>query len=199
MFNSLSGEVSGLSGDHVRLSSAGGVEWELEVSSHTAASCVLFEPARLLVYLHHREDILRLYGFVDERERALFLQLIRLPGIGPRQALRMLSGMPPDELIRAVHDGDDVKLSTIPGLGIKTAQKIIVALRGRLDLESDRNTGASRADDDIVVALVEMGYERKRAYEAVRRAHAEMEGEATWGDTSLRERELLRRAIVFLG
>ena len=150
---------------------------------------------RLFIYLYHREDQLRLYGFVDERERTLFTELLRVSGIGPRQALRILSGMVFDRLSEVVQQGDYQALSRLPGLGIKTAQKVILALRGRIEMGS---AGGSvvRPGDEIVAALVEMGHDRRRAHRVVGELRRELQAQEIAPATL--DRELLRRALIQL-
>jgi len=174
----------------------GGVEWELEVSGNTEAA---FRGAqgrqRVLVSLYHREDIMRLYGFSGVEERELYHQLIKVTGIGPRQALRILSAASTEDLVHAIEAADADALSKLPGLGKKTAGKIIVALQGVVRLAS-QEAPAAEEGADLVEALIGMGFDRKLSEDAVRSARAELTG----ADLSPqeRERETLRRAIVSL-
>jgi Holliday junction DNA helicase RuvA subunit len=120
--------------------------------------------ARVYLYLHHRDDQMKLYGFAQTSERVLFLELLKVDGIGPRQALRILSSTPPEMFLPILDAGDVEALSRTPGIGKKTAQKIVLTLRGKLRLEEHE---ASSSSDELVAALVEMGFERKQAVEAV--------------------------------
>ena len=135
-----------------------------------------------------------LYGFSAMEERFLFLDLLRVSGIGPRQALRILSGMSVDEFVSSL-DADDVDaLSRIPGLGKKTAQKIILTLRGRLTLPQAED--ADTPNVEIIAALAEMGFDRQSATKAVERVAADVRSEGLQGEDA--EKELFRRAIVSL-
>ena len=131
---------------------------------------------RLYIHTHVREDALALYGFWSEREKELFERLIAVSGIGPRLAQVVLSGMAPDELIAALAAGDVAKLVRIPGVGKKTAERMVVALRDKLQalaaqLPAARATAAS--DDDLVAALVNLGYKPSLAEGAVGAARKE--------------------------
>ncbi|MFW5737903.1 MAG: Holliday junction branch migration protein RuvA, partial [Spirochaetota bacterium] len=133
MFNSLSGTITGRGPNALFLTTAG-VEWELEVSGftlRTLASNDADDRVRVYTYLYHREDQMRLFGFASPDERRVFLELTRVSGIGPRAAVKMLSATSPSELIRMLEAEDVDGLVRLPGLGRKTAQKMILALRGK--------------------------------------------------------------------
>ena len=128
---------------------------------------------RLYIHTHVREDALALFGFWTERERELFERLIAVSGIGPRLAQVVLSGMAPDELIAALAAGDVARLVRIPGVGKKTAERMVVELRDKLQalaaqLPAARATAASGgSDNDLVAALVNLGYKPALAEGAV--------------------------------
>ena len=134
---------------------------------------------RLFIHTHVREDALALYGFWTERERELFERLIAVSGIGPRLAQVVLSGMAPDELIAALAAGDVARLVRIPGVGKKTAERMVVELRDKLQalaaqLPAARATAASGgSDNDLVAALVNLGYKPSLAEGAVGAARKE--------------------------
>ncbi len=191
MINSLSGTVSAVDAATLFLETDGGIEWSLQISGRTAESLPgVGEAVRVLTYLHHRDDQMVLYGFSTRDERTVFHDLLRVGGIGPRQALRILSGMSVDQLVHYLDNEDVDALSRIPGLGKKTAQKILLTLRGKLSLEP---APTEEARDDIVDALMEMGFERAAAKKAV----ASLRSDITDGEDG-DEGELLRRAIVSL-
>ncbi|MFP4375472.1 MAG: Holliday junction branch migration protein RuvA [Spirochaetales bacterium] len=190
MFNSLTGIVTGRSTTGVYLS-VGGVEWELETSSRTIRELSSVDgETRVFTHLYHREDQMRLFGFASEAERRVFLELIRVSGVGPRAAVKILSAASPQELIRALEAEDVDALTRLPGLGKKTAQKIILTLRGSLTADSEGTGGFA---EELVASLVDMGFDRNRAIRAVSRLIADAGDEAT-----LQESEVLRRAIVEL-
>ena len=112
-------------------------------------------------YLHVREDALQLYGFADAEERELFVHLLTVSGVGPKVALAVVSGSPPGELRKAIALGDHARFQAIPGIGKKTAERIVLELREKLGSVSD--TGLAVVDDapgHLMArdALVELGY-----------------------------------------
>lgn len=137
---------------------------------------------RLFIHTHVREDALALYGFWSEREKELFEQLIAVSGIGPRLAQVVLSGMAPDELIAALAAGDVARLVRIPGVGKKTAERMVVELRDKLQALAAQLPAARAAagvvgsvgsDNDLVAALVNLGYKPSLAEGAVGAARKE--------------------------
>ncbi len=194
MFNSLSGEVTLREDDRLCVAT-GGVEWELVVSRKSA---VRFpapgQPVRVYTFLLHREDSMKLYGFLDPAERSLFLDLQKVDGVGPRGAMRILSGIERKDFVDAL-DRDDVdSLSQVPGVGKKTAAKIILTLKGKL---TPSGSGAGRAsEDDIATALVGMGFDRRTAKTAVAEAIKSVDAGLAPEDL---ERELFRKAVAIAG
>ncbi|MEE2636362.1 MAG: Holliday junction branch migration protein RuvA [Acidobacteriota bacterium] len=160
-----------------------GVGYDLHIPLSTFY--VLGEPGAEMVfrvYTHVREDTLALFGFATAVEQAIFEQLIGVSGIGPRLALAVLSGMESEDLIRAVRQGDVGRLTGIPGVGKKTAERIGLELKDRLPVslgvEEDAGTGpmAGDARDDLLSALVNLGYHRSLAERAVDTALAAGDG-----------------------
>ncbi len=138
-------------------------------------------------YLHVREDALQLYGFADAAERAFFVQLLGVSGIGPKVALAVVSSASPDELQRAIALKDSVRFQAIPGIGKKTAERIVLELEGSI-IESAPVTG-SEAPREVVArdALVELGYSVIEAEQALASVDPELPVED-------RVREALRSA-----
>ena len=129
------------------------------------------EPVRLFIHTHLREDGIALFGFWTEREKALFEKLIGVNGIGPRLARVILSGMAPDDLLGAIARGDLGRLATIPGVGKKTAERMVLELREKMrELAAglpEEEAAAAPADQDVVSALVNLGYKAGLAERAV--------------------------------
>ncbi len=126
------------------------------------------EQVFLYTYTHVREDVLQLYGFMSEEEKRTFVMLIGINGIGPKLGLAILSGMPAQQFIEAVHNEDLSLLITIPGLGKKTASRLILELREKLvplDAQSPQIFGTAQAD--AVSALTNLGYKRSVSEKAV--------------------------------
>jgi Holliday junction DNA helicase RuvA len=128
----------------------------------------------LRVHTHVREDALALYGFATRLEQELFERLIAVSGIGPKVALAVLSGIEPPDLIRAIGRGDLARLTAIPGVGRKTAERIVLELKDRLprgDAAAEGAAGpASALRDDLLSALINLGYHRPLAEKAVESA-----------------------------
>ena len=127
----------------------------------------------LRIHTHVREDALQLYGFATPLEQELFERLIGVSGIGPKVALAVLSGIEPQELIRAIERGDLARLTAIPGVGKKTSERIVLELKDRLPRVSAAAIAASDGDtqtaplrDDVISALVNLGYHRPLAEKA---------------------------------
>jgi Holliday junction DNA helicase RuvA len=128
----------------------------------------------LRVYTHIREDALQLYGFLTELERQLFERLIGISGIGPKLAIAVLSGMDPRDLLVSVQRGDIARLRSIPGVGKKTSERIVLELKDRLGQlpgstppESAPVNGADRVRSDLISALQNLGYHRPQAEKAI--------------------------------
>jgi Holliday junction DNA helicase RuvA len=193
MFNSLWGKITGKSGDALYLST-GGVEWEISVPQTDAAA--LPDPggeARIFTWLYHREDQMRLFGFADERRRHTFLELLKVEGIGPRGAVKILGGIGQEELERALEAGDLSRLEAVPGLGKKTAQKMILALKGKIAQAAP--SSAASPYGELAEALFEMGYDKRAAAEALSKAEAALPPELRGPE---KEQLLFREAIVLL-
>jgi Holliday junction DNA helicase RuvA len=192
MFNSIQGVITEKISDTLRILS-GGVEWDISVP---ATDLGRFgepgEKGRAFVWLYHREDQMKLYGFADEKRRATFLELLKVEGIGPKGALKILGGIGQEELENALEAGDLARLEAVPGLGKKTAQKMILALKGKL---APAHAAAGTPYGELAEALTDMGYDRRAAAEALDKAAARLppglEGEE-------KEKLLFKEAIVHL-
>ena len=126
----------------------------------------------LYTSLQVREDSISLYGFPTEDEKHTFETLLNISGIGPRLALAMLGRFSPMSLLQAVEAGDTRALSTVPGVGRRTASRIVLELKGKLDLDFGRTDGGG-VDSDLVDALTALGYGYTEAHEAISRTESE--------------------------
>jgi Holliday junction DNA helicase RuvA len=149
---------------------------------------------QLHIHTHVREDALALYGFRTLSEKKVFEKLMSVSGIGPRLAVTILSGLEVHDLVPAIRGNDLAKLTHIPGVGRKTAERIVLELRDKLqDVEGERPAsaaGLSPEQDDVLSALLNLGYQRAAAEKAVSRA-AEQERGAPFD-------VLLKRALQLL-
>jgi Holliday junction DNA helicase RuvA len=176
-----------------------GVGYEVTIPVSTFSS--LADTGRevsLRIHTHVREDALLLYGFATVEEKALFEKLISVSGIGPKLAITALSGLAAPELISAIREGAIEKLVRVPGVGKKTAERIVVELRDKLDLlgiapkavAAAAGTSLSAIEEDVVSALLNFGAQRPAAQAAVEKARKEV------SNTDFEP--LFRRALQFL-
>jgi Holliday junction DNA helicase RuvA len=125
----------------------------------------------LHIHTHVREDALNLYGFLRLAEKQLFEKLLTVSGIGPKLAITILSGMPAEEMVGAIRGGDVARLTRIPGIGKKTAERMVLELHDKLPAEtgpSEASTSAtSPVEEDVISALVNLGYQRAAAEKAL--------------------------------
>ncbi len=129
------------------------------------------EEVKINTYLHCREDGLSLYGFLNQEERDFFLLLISISKIGPKSALRMLSSISPSEFKKAIRRGDITTLTDIPGIGKKTAQRLILELKEKIAEEEEiMEVGDKELAKDTLSALLSLGYTRNEARRAIRKA-----------------------------
>ena len=178
MIGRLVGRLASKATDHVILD-VGGVGYFVQIPLSTFYELPEAEsPASLWIHTYVREDALALYGFLTERERSLFLMLIGVAGIGPRVALTVLSGMPPADLIEALRAADVKRLMAVPGVGKKTAERMVLELAekaARIGGEPSATRTPAVATEDVVSALVNLGYRRgdaERSIEAIGRTGA---------------------------
>lgn len=136
-----------------------GVGYELHASAHTMEAASSSSVTQLWVHTHVREDALQLFGFATKAEKELFLSLIKVSGIGPKVAMKILSGAPLNVIIRMIEENDVKGLSKLPKVGKKTAEQIVLELRGKLVLADEQKPKVSFvARADIVSALVNLGF-----------------------------------------
>lgn len=198
MIHALTGIVTGATPTAVILRS-GSIHWQIEASAGSVRSLMGHrgEEVTVYTYLHSRDDGLTLFGFATEAERSLFFDLIKVDGIGPKQAIRILSGTNVESFLQNVEEGNIDALTHIRGLGRKTAQKILLSLQDRLVQAGPSGApGAKEPHSEILEALVEMGYDRRLARDALGRIAEELS--RTRMPENEREQELFRRAIIEL-
>jgi Holliday junction DNA helicase RuvA len=125
----------------------------------------------LHIHTHVREDLIALYGFLRSSEKVLFEKLITVGGIGPKLAITILSGMAADEMVGAIRGNDVARLTRIPGIGKKTAERMVLELRDKLPEPGPASTPAvpaiSATEEDVLSALVNLGYQRAAAEKAL--------------------------------
>ncbi|GIU80845.1 MAG: Holliday junction ATP-dependent DNA helicase RuvA [Bryobacteraceae bacterium] len=178
---------------------AQGVGYDVAVPVSTFAA--LPEPGaevKLKIHTVVREDAIQLFGFLTAEEKALFEKLITVSGVGPRLALTVLSGIAAPDLAGVIRSADVQKLTRVPGIGKKTAERIVLELRDKIDESPRRAAGLpgapavilSQEEADVVSALVNLGAQRAAAETAARRAAQELAGRGF--------EEMFRRALELL-
>jgi holliday junction DNA helicase RuvA len=150
-----------------------GYRVQIPLSTFTGIG-TLHSDATLLIHTHVREDQITLYGFVTAREKQCFELLISASGVGPSLALKILSGMSIDELVPAIRKGDLAQLVRIPGVGRKTAERMVVELRDKLAVvdvaDAGKHSTRSQLESDVASALVNLGYDVKSVERAIEKS-----------------------------
>jgi Holliday junction DNA helicase RuvA len=150
---------------------ANGVGYEIDVPMSTFYQLpAISERVTLLTHMTVREDAHQLYGFSTHSERAAFRELIKISGVGARTALAVLSGLSVTELAQTITLQESARLTRVPGIGKKTAERLLLELKGKLgaDLGSAKASAASDAAADVIRALLALGYNEREANAAVR-------------------------------
>ncbi|MDQ2983708.1 MAG: Holliday junction branch migration protein RuvA [Actinomycetota bacterium] len=168
MISRLRGEVVGRSGEAVVVD-VGGVGYLVTATRRALKEAGRKGEVTLETYLHVREDLLQLYGFADAAERELFGHLLSVNGVGPKVALAIVSGSTPDELRRAIALDDTARFEAIPGIGKKTAQRVVLELKEKLagDTGGEAIPLTQKPHHVAREALVELGYSLVEAEEAL--------------------------------
>jgi Holliday junction DNA helicase RuvA len=151
---------------------SGGVGYDVTISVATFSDLPgVGGEVALHIHTHVREDIIALYGFLRPAEKTLFEKLITVSGIGPKLAITVLSGMAADEMVSAIRGNDIARLTRIPGVGKKTAERMVLELRDKLAAEKTGEIAAaptmSAIEEDVLSALINLGYQRAAAEKAL--------------------------------
>jgi Holliday junction DNA helicase RuvA len=150
----------------------GGVGYDVAISVPTFSDLpAIGSEVSLHVHTHVREDLIALYGFLRSSEKLLFEKLITVSGIGPKLAVTILSGMAADEMVRAIRGNDVTRLTRIPGIGKKTAERMVLELRDKLPdpgpSSAPTTSPMTATEEDVLSALVNLGYQRAAAEKAL--------------------------------
>jgi Holliday junction DNA helicase RuvA len=184
---------------NIAIIDVGGVGYEVSIPLSTFYELgEIGSDINLRIYTYVREDAIQLFGFKTLRERELYLQLISVQGIGAKSGITMLSGMSADEIINAIRGNDLARLTSIPGVGRKTAERLVIELRdkvgavsGGTPLDASQRTMPSDAVfDDALSALINLGYQRHLAEKALTQAVRD--------GTEMSVQKLLRRGLQIL-
>lgn len=204
MFNSITGIITGKFPKQVFLEN-NGVEWDICVpDSNLDMLGVVGSEAKVYTWLHHTDQIMCLYGFASADERTLFLDLLKVDGVGPKGAVKIMSAVSSGRLMEVLENGDMEMLEKIPGVGKKTAGKMMLTLKGKLKLSesagaSIRGTAATPYGD-VVASLTSMGYDKRTVEQKVAQLSEQLTNSPDFAGKSQKEREdiIFRRAIVEL-
>jgi holliday junction DNA helicase RuvA len=168
----------------------GGVGYDVTISVPTFSDLPgIGGEVTLHIHTHVREDLIALYGFLRTGEKRLFEKLITVSGIGPKLAITILSGMAADEMVNAIRSSDIARLTRIPGIGKKTAERMVLELRDKLPTEGVAESAVtpslSPVEEDVLSALMNLGYQRAAAERAL--ASVERNGKATSFEATFRQ------------
>src|SRR5215813_14976037 len=152
---------------------AGGVGYDINISIPTFSGLpALGSEISLFIHTHVREDALSLFGFLRAEDKHLFEKLLSVSGIGPKLAITILSGMPADAMVASIKGNNVAALTRIPGIGKKTAERMVLELRDKLDafgVAAEAAAAVSPVEEDVISALVNLGYQRAIAEKGLAR------------------------------
>ena len=204
MFNSLSGIITGKFPKQVFIDT-NGVEWDLCVpDSNLDMLPPVGNEARIYTWLQHTDQLMALYGFASADERSVFLDLLKVDGVGPKGAVKIMSAVSSSRLMDVLEKGDIEMLEKIPGVGKKTAGKMMLTLKGKLKIREEEGSvirvAVASPYADVVTSLVGMGYDKRTVEQKVAQLVEVLTNDSDFAGKSQKEREeiLFRRVIVEL-
>ena len=203
MFNSISGIITGKFPKQLFIEN-NGIEWDICVpDSNLDMFGTVGSEARVFTWLSHTDVSMALYGFASAEERTLFFDLLKVDGIGAKGAVKIMSSVSSARLTEVLENGDLEMLEKIPGVGKKTAGKMLLALKGKLSLSSTVRVvdlGKNAEFSDVIDSLSSMGYDKKLVEQKVLQLVEVLKGDKDFASKSQKEKEdiLFRRAIVEL-
>ena len=204
MFNSITGIITGKFPKQVFLDN-NGIEWDICVpDSNLDMLGVVGSEAKVYTWLHHTDQLMCLYGFASAEDRSIFLDLLKVDGVGPKGALKIMSSVSSGRLMEVLENGDMEMLEKIPGVGKKTAGKMMLTLKGKLKITESAGTvvrvAAASPYADVIASLASMGYDKRDVEQKVALMVEELSKDPSFAGKSQKEREdiLFRKAIVSL-
>ncbi len=204
MFNSLTGTVSGKGPQKIFIDTHG-IEWDITVSDSALNRFPpVGESAKVYTWLQHTDQLMTLFGFFSESERNLFFDLLIVEDIGPKVAMKVLGNIQAADLAKILDSGDLESLQKVPGVGKKTAAKMLLQLKGKLHLEEETAASVQTKQavpyEAVVAGLVSMGYERRIAEQAVSEVSRRANEDEKFSAYSEKEREdyVFRQSLVEL-
>lgn len=203
MFNSITGVITGKFPKQIFLEK-NGIEFDICIpDSNIEMLPPIGSETKIYTWLQHTEQIMSLYGFASDEERSLFFNLLKVDGIGPKGAIKIMSSVSSGRLMDVLESGDLEMLEKIPGVGKKTAGKMMLALKGKLKFSENETViriPSASPYSDVVNSLVSMGYDKKQVEQKISQLIEEFNSNPDFANKSQKEREdlLFRRAIVDL-
>ncbi len=203
MFNSLYGTVTQKLPQKLYLET-NGIEWDLNIPDSSLEKLPPpGQECRVYVYLQHTDSLMNLFAFASESERSLFFDLLKVDGVGPKAAVKIMSSLDSQRLIEILDSGDLAALEKIPGVGKKTAQKMLLQLKGKLSLQDEDVIVVRQKNipyQAVITALLQMGYEKRMVEDVVSKIASEASLDAAFSALSESEKEdaVFKRAIVAL-
>ncbi|MCR5400686.1 MAG: Holliday junction branch migration protein RuvA [Treponema sp.] len=202
MFNSISGVITGKFDKSLHLLNSG-IEWDILVpdSSLNMLGPVGSE-AKVFTWLQHTEQLMNLYGFASKDERDLFFDLLKVDGVGPKGALKIMSNVSSSRLSEILERGDLEMLEKIPGVGKKTAGKLLLALKGKVRISEEKTIVRTESSEfqDVIISLSSMGFDKSLVQSKIAELSQRFEKEGAFAGKSKKEKEdlLFKKAIVEL-
>lgn len=203
MFNSIRGVITGKFPKQVFIE-ANGVEWDICIpDSNLDMIGHVGDEARIFTWLNHTDKVMDLYGFASAEERTLFFDLLKVDGVGPKGAVKIMSSVSSSRLTDVLDRGDLEMLENIPGVGKKTAGKMMLALKGKLTLNRDETVvrvSAPTPYADVISSLVQMGYDKRTVEQKVALIVQELSKDSAFESKSQTEKEdiLFKKVVVGL-
>lgn len=190
MFNSITGIISQKLPQCVYLNTFG-IEWEVNIPDTSLEKLPkVGNKATVYVWLCHTQDIMRLYGFATPADRRLFFDLLKVEGIAAKGALRIMSSISSEQLAQSLENGDIARLEKVPGVGKKTAAKMLLQLKGKLTLQDSTTVIKTQSTwQDIIDSLCNMGYEKQQCMQAVLKVQNALEATKDFSQKTKAQKE----------
>ena len=202
MFNSITGIITGKFPKQLFLEN-NGLEFDITIPDTNLDMLPnVGEEAKVFTYLQHTDALMQLYGFASSDERTLFFDLLKVDGIGPKAAIKIMSSATSGRLMEVLENGDLAMLEKIPGVGKKTAGKMLLQLKGKLSLHETTTVTVTQktAYDDVIQSLVSMGYDKHIVEQKISQLASLLESDSDFASKNQSEKEeiIFRKAIVEL-
>lgn len=202
MFNSIQGVITGKFPKQIFIEN-NGIEWDICIpDTNLELLPVVGQTARVYTWLNHTDKSMDLYGFATAEERSLFFDLLKVDGIGAKGAVKIMSSVSSSQLTAVLEQGDLARLEKIPGVGKKTAGKMLLALKGKLTLSDTVAVPKGKKSEyaDVILSLTDMGYDKRLAEQKIAELTEILSNDESFGSKNQTEKEeiIFRRALIEL-